>query len=88
MAFTDRIRRLPEVLDIYFLAGADDFLLHVRAARRRGAAGFRRRPTLRPLGGGAHRDQPDLRTRPRRFAVRVTRVRGRADLVRRGSGEP
>ena len=32
MAFTDRIRKLPEVLDIYFLAGADDFLLNVAAA--------------------------------------------------------
>ncbi len=32
MAFTDRIKRLPEVLDIYFLAGADDFLLNVAAA--------------------------------------------------------
>lgn len=32
MAFTGRIRRLPEVLDLYFLAGADDFLLHVAAA--------------------------------------------------------
>lgn len=32
VAFTGRIRRLPEVLDLYFLAGADDFLLHVAAA--------------------------------------------------------
>ncbi len=32
MAFTGRIRKLPEVLDMYFLAGADDFLLHVAAA--------------------------------------------------------
>ncbi len=31
-AFTGRIRKLPEVLDLYFLAGADDFLLHVAAA--------------------------------------------------------
>jgi len=27
--FTDRMRDLPEVRSIYFLAGADDFLLHV-----------------------------------------------------------
>jgi DNA-binding Lrp family transcriptional regulator len=27
--FTDRIRRRPEVVDVYFLAGADDFFLHV-----------------------------------------------------------
>ena len=32
MAFTERIRSRPEVLDVYFLAGADDFLLHVAAA--------------------------------------------------------
>ncbi len=32
MAFTDRIRKRPEVLDMYFLGGADDFLLHVAAA--------------------------------------------------------
>jgi len=31
-AFTDRIRTRPEVMDLYFLAGADDFLLHVGAA--------------------------------------------------------
>ena len=31
-AFTERIRRLPEVVDMYFLAGADDFLLHIAAA--------------------------------------------------------
>ena len=32
MAFTDRIKKRPEVLDVYFLGGADDFLLHVAAA--------------------------------------------------------
>jgi DNA-binding Lrp family transcriptional regulator len=32
VAFTQRIRRRPEVRDVYFLAGADDFLLHVAAA--------------------------------------------------------
>ena len=31
-AFTDRIRVLPQVRSIYFLAGADDFLLHVVAS--------------------------------------------------------
>ena len=31
-SFTERIRRLPEVVDMYFLAGADDFVLHVAAA--------------------------------------------------------
>ena len=31
-SFTERIRRLPEVVDMYFLAGADDFLLHIAAA--------------------------------------------------------
>jgi DNA-binding Lrp family transcriptional regulator len=30
-AFTDRIRTLPQVRSIYFLAGADDFLVHVVA---------------------------------------------------------
>ncbi|MTD16576.1 winged helix-turn-helix transcriptional regulator [Nakamurella sp. YIM 132087] len=30
--FTRRIRERPEVLDVYFLAGADDFLLHVATA--------------------------------------------------------
>ncbi len=32
VAFTGRIAKLPEVVDVYFLAGADDFLLHVAAA--------------------------------------------------------
>ena len=32
MAFTERIRSLPEVVDLYFLGGADDFLLHIAAA--------------------------------------------------------
>ncbi len=32
VAFTERLRIRPEVRDIYFLAGADDFLLHVAAA--------------------------------------------------------
>ncbi len=31
-AFTDRIRRRPEVMELFFLAGADDFVLHVAAA--------------------------------------------------------
>ena len=30
-SFTDRIRGLPQVRSIYFLAGADDFLVHVVA---------------------------------------------------------
>jgi len=29
--FTSEIRGLPQVMDVYFLAGADDFLLHVAA---------------------------------------------------------
>ena len=40
MAFTQRIRQLPEVLDIYFLAGADDFLLHVAATDAVGLRDF------------------------------------------------
>lgn len=32
MAFADHIRRRPEVRNVYFLAGADDFLVHVTAA--------------------------------------------------------
>ena len=31
-AFLDRIRRRPEVHSVYFLSGANDFLLHVGAA--------------------------------------------------------
>lgn len=30
--FMAKIARLPEVLDVYFLGGADDFLVHVAAA--------------------------------------------------------
>ncbi len=40
VAFTQRIRRLPEVQDVYFLAGADDFLLHVAAADAGGLRDF------------------------------------------------
>ena len=29
--FIANIRRLPQVMDVYFLAGADDFILHVAA---------------------------------------------------------
>ncbi|MDQ4115658.1 MAG: Lrp/AsnC ligand binding domain-containing protein, partial [Actinomycetota bacterium] len=31
-AFVERVGRLPEVRDVYFLAGADDYLLHVATA--------------------------------------------------------
>jgi DNA-binding Lrp family transcriptional regulator len=31
-SFMDRMRTLPQVREVYFLAGADDFLLHVAAA--------------------------------------------------------
>jgi len=40
VAFTRRIRALVEVQDIYFLAGADDFLLHVAAADAAGLRDF------------------------------------------------
>ncbi len=30
-SFIDQIRRKPQVMDVYFLAGADDFILHVAA---------------------------------------------------------
>ena len=88
MAFTDRIQKRPEVLDIYFLAGADDFLLHVAAADAARAARLRRRSALRLPGGGADRDQPDLRARPRRRAGRPDRQDGRrssAVTVRRAA---
>ena len=29
--FLQQIRRMPQVIDVYFLAGADDFILHVAA---------------------------------------------------------
>ena len=29
--FIAHMRRLPQVMDVYFLAGADDFILHVAA---------------------------------------------------------
>jgi len=31
LAFARRVARRPEVLDLYFVAGADDFLIHVAA---------------------------------------------------------
>jgi DNA-binding Lrp family transcriptional regulator len=30
-SFIDHMRRKPQVMDVYFLAGADDFILHVAA---------------------------------------------------------
>jgi DNA-binding Lrp family transcriptional regulator len=30
-SFIAHIRKLPQVMDVYFLAGGDDFLLHVAA---------------------------------------------------------
>ena len=38
--FTERIRQQPEVVDVYFLAGADDFLLHIAAADAGGLRDF------------------------------------------------
>lgn len=38
--FVDRMRRLPEVMDVYFLAGADDFLVHVATADGAGLRDF------------------------------------------------
>ncbi len=32
LAFLDRIRRRPEVVDVYFLGGADDFLVNIAVA--------------------------------------------------------
>jgi len=29
--FVEQIRRRPQVIDVYFLAGADDFIIHVAA---------------------------------------------------------
>jgi DNA-binding Lrp family transcriptional regulator len=31
-SFIEHIRRRPQVMDVYFLAGADDFLIHVAAS--------------------------------------------------------
>ena len=31
-AFADRVAQLPEVLNVFFLAGANDFLIHIAAA--------------------------------------------------------
>ncbi len=39
-AFTDRIRARPEVLEVFFLGGADDFLLHVATADAVGLRDF------------------------------------------------
>ena len=44
--FTDRIRARPEVRNVYFLAGADDFLLDVATADSLRDAGLRCRPTV------------------------------------------
>jgi DNA-binding Lrp family transcriptional regulator len=30
-SFIQQIRRMPQVMDVYFLAGADDFIIHVAA---------------------------------------------------------
>lgn len=40
MEFAEHLRRLPQVRDIYFLAGADDFLVHVSAADSAGLRTF------------------------------------------------
>lgn len=40
VAFTNRIAARPEVVDVYFLAGADDFLLHVATADAAGLRDF------------------------------------------------
>lgn len=40
LGFADRIRRRPEVRSVYFLAGADDFLVHVAAADPRALRTF------------------------------------------------
>jgi DNA-binding Lrp family transcriptional regulator len=39
-SFIAQIRRRPQVMDVYFLAGADDFLLHVAARDTEGLRSF------------------------------------------------
>ena len=54
-SFIQQIRRKPQVMDVYFLAGADDFILHVAA---------RDTEDLRAVRGG----EPQRRRRRRRHA--------------------
>ena len=72
--FVAEVAGLPEVLNVFFLAGKDDFLLHVAAASTASLRDF-----VEPLsvqrGRVLHRDVADLRARPR----------GRRGVTRGGS---
>ena len=64
--FMAKIATLPEVLNVFFLGGANDFLVHIAATSTHNLRDFvvvnlSRQPRRR-----AHRDEPDLRARPRR----------------------
>ncbi len=62
--FVATMRPQPQVLDIYFVAGANDYLLHVATAKHRRAALVRRRAPQPQPRHRAHRHQPDLRAHP------------------------
>ena len=53
--FVERVGRLPEVRDVYFLAGTDDYLLHVAAADSSALRDF-------VMGLNAHPDVAGTRT--------------------------
>ena len=60
--FIQHIRRKPQVMDVYFLAGADDFILHVAARDTDDLRVVRGGEPQRRRGRGRHADVADLRT--------------------------
>ena len=60
-SFIQHIRRTPQVMDVYFLAGADDFILHVAARDTDDLRSFVVREPQRRRRRRGHPDVADLR---------------------------
>ena len=68
-SFIQQIRRKPQVMDVYFLAGADDFILHVAARDTDDLRVVRRGEPQRRRRRGGHADVADLRAPAGRIAA-------------------
>ena len=68
-SFIQQIRRKPQVMDVYFLAGAEDFILHVAARDTDDLQVVRRGEPQRRRRRGRHTDVVDLRAPAWRIAA-------------------
>ena len=76
-SFIQQIRRKPQVMDVYFLAGAEDFILHVAARDTDDLRSFVVENLERRCRRGGHPDVVDLRAP----AWRIPAIGNPADLL-------